>query len=175
MAQNNGGLYSIDQVAAQRRIAFDDILAQLQANKSNQQTLLAPIVLTFSNIDYLKLKDNLTQVQKIGIELEDFGQNTLIMRTYPTWIEKDTEKRVRQLIELYLNATNDDLDQLKTQVAQVIVKDHSYSSSKLSNLEATALIEKLSYTSDPYRDSDGKIIIVSLSKNDLNKMFKKNE
>ena len=175
LAQNNGSLYLIDQVATHRRIAFDNILAQLQSEKSNQQTLLEPIVLNFSNMDYLELKDNLAQVQKIGIELEDFGQNTLIMRTYPTWIEKDIEKRVRQIIELYLNAANDDIDKLRIQVAQIMAKSRVYSSSKLTNLEAASLIEDLSHTSDPYRDGDGKIIIVSLSRNDLNKMFKKNE
>lgn len=175
LAQSHGSLYLIDQLAAHRRIAFDNILEQLQSEKSNQQTLLEPIVLNFSNVDYLKLKDNLAQIQKIGIELEDFGQNTLIMRTYPTWIEKDIEKQVRQLIDLYLNAANDDLDKLRIQVAQMMAKSRAYSSSKLSNLEAASLIEDLSHTSDPYRDGDGKIIIVSLSPNDLNKMFKKNE
>ncbi|MBP2058561.1 DNA mismatch repair protein MutL [Lactobacillus colini] len=175
LAQSNGSLYLIDQLAAHRRLAFDNVLKQLQSEKSSQQTLLEPIVLNFSNVDYLKLKDNLATIKKIGIELEDFGQNTLIMRTYPTWIEKDIEKRIRQLLELYLNAANDNIDKLKIQVAQIIAKNRVYSSSKLSNLEAASLIEDLSKTSDPYRDGDGKIIIVSLSKNDLNKMFKKNE
>lgn len=174
LAQNLGNLYLIDQLAAHRRIDFDNVFAQLQSEKANQQSLLEPVVLNFSNIDYLKLKDNLNPIRKIGIELEDFGQNTLIMRTYPTWIEKDIEKRVRQLIELYLNTTNDNLDKLRVQVAQLISRNRAYSSSKLSDLEATSLIEELSHTSDPYYDSDGNIIIVSFSQNDLNKLFKKN-
>ena len=70
--------------------------------------LLSPLILDFSNVDYLKLKENLNNLQELGIFLEDFGQNSLILRTYPIWLQPDVEKNVRMILDLYLNQNEQD-------------------------------------------------------------------
>lgn len=175
IAHHEEDLYLIDQVNAYRRLAYDQILQDLNSENISQQGLLSPLILDFSNVDYLKLKENLENLQEFGLFLEDFGQNSLILRTYPMWLQPDVEKNVRMILDLYLNQTEHDISKLKAQIAGEITMRQSARRRMLNPVEAQELLKELRNSSDPYQDFEGKIIIIQLSKNDLNKMFKKDE
>lgn len=175
VARHDEDLYLIDQVAAYRRLAYDQIFRDLNSENISQQGLLSPLILDFSNVDYLKLKENLNNLQELGIFLEDFGQNSLILRTYQIWLQPDVEKNVRMILDLYLNQNEQDFTKLKAQIAGEITLRQSTRRRNLNPVEAQELLKNLRNSSDPYQDFWGKIIIIQLSKNDLNKMFKKDE
>ncbi len=175
IAYHEEDLYLIDQVNAYRRLAYDQILQDLNSENISQQGLLSPLILDFSNVDYLKLKENLENLQEFGLFLEDFGQNSLILRTYPMWLQPDVEKNVRMILDLYLNQTEHDISKLKAQIAGEITMRQSARRRMLNPVEAQELLKELRNSSDPYQDFEGKIIIIQLSENDLNKMFKKDE
>lgn len=175
VARHNEDLYLIDQIAAYRRLAYDQIFHDLNSENISQQGLLSPLILDFSNVDYLKLKENLNNLQELGIFLEDFGQNSLILRTYPIWLQPDVEKNVRLILDLYLNQNEQDFTKLKAQIAGEITMRQSTRRRNLNPVEAQELLKDLRNSSDPYQDFEGKIIIIQLSENDLNKMFKKDE
>ena len=175
IAHHEEDLYLIDQVNAYRRLAYDQILQDLNSENISQQGLLSPLILDFSNVDYLKLKENLENLQEFGLFLEDFGQNSLILRTYPMWLQPDVEKNVRMILDLYLNQAEHDISKLKAQIAGEITMRQSSRRRMLNPVEAQELLKELRNSSDPYQDFEGKIIIIQLSENDLNKMFKKDE
>ena len=175
IAHHEEDLYLIDQVNAYRRLAYDQILQDLNSENISQQGLLSPLILDFSNVDYLKLKENLENLQEFGLFLEDFGQNSLILRTYPMWLQPDVEKNIRMILDLYLNQTEHDISKLKAQIAGEITMRQSARRRMLNPVEAQELLKELRNSSDPYQDFEGKIIIIQLSENDLNKMFKKDE
>lgn len=175
VARHNEDLYLIDQIAAYRRLAYDQIFHDLNSENISQQGLLSPLILDFSNVDYLKLKENLNNLQELGIFLEDFGQNSLILRTYPIWLQPDVEKNVRMILDLYLNQNEQDFTKLKAQIAGEITMRQSTRRRNLNPVEAQELLKDLRNSSDPYQDFEGKIIIIQLSENDLNKMFKKDK
>ena len=175
VARHDEDLYLIDQIAAYRRLAYDQIFNDLNSENIYQQGLISPLILDFSNVDYLKLKENLNNLQELGIFLEDFGQNSLILRTYPIWLQSDVEKNVRMILDLYLNQNEQDFTKLKAQIAGEITMRQSTRRRNLNPVEAQELLKDLRNSSDPYQDFEGKIIIIQLSENDLNKMFKKDE
>lgn len=175
VARQDEDLYLIDQIAAYRRLAYDQIFHDLNSENISQQGLLSPLILDFSNVDYLKLKENLNNLQELGIFLEDFGQNSLILRTYPIWLQSDVEKNMRMILDLYLNQNEQDFTKLKAQIAGEITMRQSTRRRNLNPVEAQELLKDLRNSSDPYQDFEGKIIIIQLSENDLNKMFKKDE
>ena len=175
VARHDEDLYLIDRIAAYRRLAYDQIFHDLNSENISQQGLLSPLILDFSNVDYLKLKENLNNLQELGIFLEDFGQNSLILRTYPIWLQPDVEKNVRMILDLYLNQNEQDFTKLKAQIAGEITMRQSTRRRNLNPVEAQELLKDLRNSSDPYQDFEGKIIIIQLSENDLNKMFKKDE
>jgi DNA mismatch repair protein MutL len=175
IARHDEDLYLVDQVTAEKRLAYDKILQDLTSENISQQGLLSPLILDFSNVDYLKLKESLENLKEFGLFLEDFGQNSLILRTYPIWLQPNIEKNVRMILDLYLNQGANDLVKLKAQVAGEISRHQKIRRRTLNPAEAQDLLKKLSTSSDPYQDFEGKIIIVQLGQNDLNKMFKKDE
>ncbi|WP_281508896.1 DNA mismatch repair endonuclease MutL [Lactobacillus taiwanensis] len=175
IARHDEDLYLVDQVTAEKRLAYDKILQDLTSENISQQGLLSPLILDFSNVDYLKLKESLENLKEFGLFLEDFGQNSLILRTYPIWLQPNIEKNVRMILDLYLNQGANDLVKLKAQVTGEISRHQKIRRRTLNPAEAQDLLKKLSTSSDPYQDFEGKIIIVQLGENDLNKMFKKDE
>lgn len=172
LAQNNGDLYLIDQVAARQKLVYQKTLTQFETEKMVKQSLLTPIVLEFGNLDFLQIKDQLEQIKKLGIELEDFGQDSFILRSYPTWIKGDVEKNVRQILDLFLSL-HQNKDNLFAQVAKMQAQSQIKMRYDLTDMEASNLIAQLSQMKDPYYGLDGKVVIVRLSQNELRKMFEK--
>lgn len=175
IASNHGDLFLIDQLAARRRIAFERINQILLSKKIVQQGLLTPIVLEFGNLDFIQIKDKLEEIKKIGIYLEDFGQDSFIVRSYPTWIHGDIEESIREILDGYLNLDHEKDSNLFQRIAAKQAKKEINSRIELSAAESSELLNNLRHTADPYHDGDGHLVIVRISNNDLRKMFKKDE
>lgn len=175
IAANNDDIYLIDQVAARRLIAFEKISAEIANQKVAQQGLLTPMILEFGNLDYLQIKDKLAEIKQIGINLEEFGQDTFIMRSYPTWLAGDLEKSVRSIIDSYLNVDKTDAANLVKRIAADQSKRLIPGRKKLTTVECGDLLTSLRKIADPYHDAQGKIVVVRLRQIELNKMFKKDE
>lgn len=175
IAENNGDLFLIDQLAARRRLTYEKIYHTLLSNKIVQQGLLTPLVLEFGNLDFIQIKNKLADIKKIGIYLEDFGQDSFILRSYPTWIHGDVEGAVRQILDSYLNVDHHAEKNFFAKVAAMQAQKEVNAQSDLSAAESTEILLSLRQSSDPYRDAEGKIILVRMSQNDLRKMFKKDE
>ncbi|QNQ81903.1 DNA mismatch repair endonuclease MutL [Lactobacillus sp. PV012] len=171
LASQEDDLYLIEPLNALRRLSYDEIYQQFKDKKINQQSLLKPAVLEFSNLDYLKIKENLASLKELGIELEDFGQNSFLLAAYPVWIGDDFEKNVRTMINIYFDYS-ENTTKLFTELTSMITKEKVKRRKKLTDSEAKGLVDRLAKSTDPYHDGDGEVIIVKLTKNDLNKMFK---
>ncbi|MCT6891885.1 MAG: DNA mismatch repair endonuclease MutL, partial [Lactobacillus sp.] len=117
IAANNDDLYLIDQVAARRLLSFQKIMRELSSSKINQQGLLSPLILEFGNLDFLQIKEKMADIKKIGIFLEDFGQDTFILRSYPTWLKQNIEQSVRKILDLFLNVDQSNSQNLIKRVA----------------------------------------------------------
>lgn len=175
IAANGEDLYLIDQVAARRRIRFEKISQTFSAEKISQQGLLTAVILEFDNLDFLKIKENFDLFEEIGIFLEDFGQNSFIIRSYPTWLNGDIEKALREIIDQFLNLDHGKKDSFFSRIACQRAKVEIPGRIKLASSEASQIIADLMQVSDPYRDAEGRVTLVKLSQRDLVKMFKKDE
>ena len=140
-----------------------------------QQGLLTPIVLEFGNLDFLQIKDKIDQIKQLGIYLDEFGQNSFIVRSYPTWIHEHVEESIREILDNYLNLDKGKSQNLFKRVAALEAKRNVKGKINLSAAEGAQIIADLRKTSDPYHDADGQLILVRISQNELRKMFKKDE
>lgn len=175
IADSEGDLYIIDQVAARRRLTFDQVLKNLNSDQIFQQTLLTPIVLEFNNLDFMKIKEKIPDLKKIGIDLEDFGQDSFIMRSYPTWLAEDTEENIRKILDNYLNYAQGDFAKFLKQIAMMQAKEKVKGREKLSLAEAGEILADLQKTADPYHDAEGNLVIIKMSAREIEKMFKKDK
>lgn len=173
LAEDGGDLYLLDQVAARRRLEYDQILASLEKEENYQQGLLEPLVFDFSVYDYQKLKDQLPLLRQLGLEMEDFGQNTLLMHSYPTWLKGEVTVQVRELLDQLLSSRENDGKSLLKLVAAKAAESNVSRRVNLTGAEAADLLLRLQTASDPYRDASGQVAVVRLSQNDISKLFKK--
>lgn len=173
LAENNNDLYLLDQVAVRRRLAYEKIIEAFQTKKIPQQGLLTPAVLEFGSLDFTQIKDNLEEFKKIGIYLDDFGQNSFIARSYPIWIKGNIEERLRQILDSFLNLDHGKRDNFFARAAAAQAQKEVTGKIKLSNADASKLLIDLSTTSDPYHDANGNLTLIKIGQADLLKMFKK--
>lgn len=174
-AQNEEGLYIIDQHAAQERIKYEYYRSVIDQSGTALQELLVPIVLDYPSNDAITIRDNFDKLEKAGVYLEEFGQNSFLIRRHPSWInQKDVEDTIKEMIDFLLD-TND-LSVAKFREATAIMmscKRSIKANHYLSPTEARALLEELRQTQNPFNCPHGRPVMVSLSTNDMEKMFKR--
>jgi len=173
--QNETGLYIIDQHAAQERIKYEYYRAAIDQSGTALQDLLVPIVLEYPTNDALTIKENMDQLEQAGIHLEEFGQGTFILKSHPSWFESGQEEStVREMIDFLLNTEH--LTTAKFREAAAIMmscKRSIKANHYLSSQEAQALIRDLASTENPYNCPHGRPVLVQLSNNEMEKMFKR--
>lgn len=175
IAANNDDLYLIDQVAARRLLAFQKIIHELSNSKISQQGLLSPLILDFGNLDFLQIKEKMADIRKIGIFLEDFGQDTFILRSYPTWLKQNIEQSVRKILDLFLNVDQSNSQNLIKRIAADQAQREVSGRKKLTTADCGAILTDLRQIADPYHDAKGNLVIVRFRQSDLRKMFKRNK
>ncbi|NUE97987.1 DNA mismatch repair endonuclease MutL [Lactobacillus melliventris] len=175
IAANNDDLYLIDQIAARRLLAFQKIIHELSNSKISQQGLLSPLILEFGNLDFLQIKEKIADIKKIGIFLEDFGQDTFILRSYPTWLKQNIEHSVRKILDLFLNVDQSNSQNLIKRIAADQAQREVSGRKKLTAADCGAILTDLRQIADPYHDAKGNLVIVRIRQSDLRKMFKRNK
>lgn len=174
-AENENGLYIIDQHAAQERIKYEFYKEKIGEVPNDLQELLIPMTLEFSNEEYIKLEESIEELKKVGLFLEPFGLNTFIVRSHPTWFPKGEEKEtIMEIIEQVLAMKKIDLKKLREETAIMMsCKGSIKANHRLRSDEIQALLDTLRKTSDPFTCPHGRPIIIHFSTYEMEKMFKR--
>jgi DNA mismatch repair protein MutL len=174
-AQNEKGLYIIDQHAAQERIKYEYFREKVGRVEKELQELLVPITLEFSTDEYLKIQENLPALGEVGVYLESFGHNSFIARSHPSWFPKGEEEQViEEMIEQVLIMKKVDIKRLREEAAIMMSCKGSIKANRhLRNDEIQSLLDQLRQSSDPFTCPHGRPIIVHYSTYDMEKMFKR--
>nr|WP_295975416.1 DNA mismatch repair endonuclease MutL [uncultured Bacillus sp.] len=174
-AQNERGLYIIDQHAAQERIKYEFFKEKVGQVAKELQELLVPITLEYSTDDYIKLEENKADLESVGVFLEPFGINSYIVKAHPAWFPKGEEKEtIEEMIEQVLSMKKVDIKKLREAAAIMMSCKGSIKANRhLRNDEIQALLDELRQTSDPFTCPHGRPIIIHTSIYELEKMFKR--
>lgn len=174
-AQNENGLYIIDQHAAQERLKYEYFREKVGQVHAELQELLVPITLDYSTDEYLKINENRIELEKVGVFLEEFGMNSYIVRSHPQWFPKGEEKQIiEDMIEQLLSMKKVDIKKLREEAAIMMSCKASIKANRhLRNDEIQALLDDLRKASDPFTCPHGRPIIVHYSSYEMEKMFKR--
>lgn len=174
-AEAKDGLYIIDQHAAQERCKYEYYRTEIGNVSSNQQRLLVPIVLTYPTTDALKIEENLDKLANLGIELEDFGKNTYILRQHPTWFKQGEEEEiVREMIDMFLNDDKLTVAKFREKTAIMMSCKRSIKANHhLEEEQAKVLLKKLSTCENPFNCPHGRPVLVHFTSKDMEHMFKR--
>lgn len=174
-AQNEKGLYIIDQHAAQERIKYEYFKEKVGHVESELQELLIPLTFEYSTDDYIKIDEYKHELERVGVFLELFGHNSFIVRSHPQWLPKGEEQVIiEDMIEQLLSMKKVDIKKLREEAAIMMSCKASIKANRhLRNDEIQALLDELRQTSDPFTCPHGRPIIIHYSTYEMEKMFKR--
>ena len=174
--QNENGIYIIDQHAAKERINYEKFKEELGHPSANKVPLLFPITLEYTSSEYMKLKEKIDVLNNIGIEIEEFGINSFIVKSHPVWFPKGQEdKYVNKVLETVLNYNEPfDLVKFNEKVAsnlscKMAIKANEY----ISNEEAINLIKTLQKCEQPFNCPHGRPTTLIYTVQELEHLFKR--
>ncbi|WP_314587807.1 DNA mismatch repair endonuclease MutL [Paenibacillus terrigena] len=175
IAQNDTGLYLIDQHAAHERINYEFYYEKFGNPAAASQELLLPITLEFTPTESEIIKARIPLFEQAGVLLEHFGGQTFLVRAYPHWFpEGEAESLIQEMSEWVLQEKSVDIAKLREKSAIMCsCKASIKANQKLTTLEAEVLIERLAACKQPYTCPHGRPIVVSFSTYELEKMFKR--
>jgi DNA mismatch repair protein MutL len=174
-AQNERGLYIIDQHAAQERIKYEFYKEKVGEVAKELQELLVPLTLEFSTDEYIKINEHRSLLEEVGVFLEDFGYNSFIVRAHPQWFPKGEEQQtIEDMIEQIIKMNRVDIKKLREEAAIMMsCKGSIKANHHLRNEDMQALLDELRRTSDPFTCPHGRPIIIHYSTYEMEKMFKR--
>lgn len=176
LAQNEDGLYMIDQHAAHERINYEYYYDKFGQPQEASQELLVPLTLEFTSAEAERLKERLDYFEQVGVYLESFGGNSFIVRAYPHWFPEGEEKDIIEEMAEWILAEKKQIDVAKLREASSTLcscKASIKANQRLSLAEIEALLERLASCRIPYTCPHGRPIVVSFSTYELEKMFKR--
>lgn len=176
LAQNQDGLYMIDQHAAHERINYEYYYEKFGRPAEASQQLLVPITLDFTSAEAAALRERLPLFEQAGVVLEHFGGSSFLVRAYPHWFPKGEEQAVIEEMAEWLLAEKKSIDLLKLREKSAVLcscKASVKANQSLSTAEIEGLLERLAACANPYTCPHGRPIVVSFSTYELEKMFKR--
>ncbi len=176
IAQNDEGMYLIDQHAAQERINYERVLHALDSDKIYTTSLLIPITIELSSSEFLKIKENMSVLESLGFKIEEFGVNTFIVKEHPTWLRVGLEtESTRKIFDIIIEGKHL-FDRVKFQdhIAATMACKMSVKGNEAITLEqAEELLGDLVLCDNPYNCPHGRPTIIKFTKYELERMFKR--
>ena len=176
IAENESGIYIIDQHAAQERVNYERNMAALRAKEVHTTKLLFPITIELSGSEFLKVKNEEDHLRDLGFDIEEFGLNTFIIKGHPTWLREGYEEEsIRRIIDLIVGGISK-IDPVKFNEAVAITlacKMSIKANMHISHEAQEELLKELCACDNPYNCPHGRPTIIKFSNYDLERMFKR--
>ena len=168
-------LLLIDQHVAHERINFE-LLKRNMSGTCPSQSLLLPLTLDFSLQEAEWLRENISFLSSLGFDLEDFGENTFLVRGIPSGLDRvSDEEFLKDLVaEFAFSEKKISSEVLFNNImASIACKASVKAGDKLSVEDMTGLVQRLFKTENPAYCPHGRPVILSFSERDLGKLFKR--
>ncbi|GGC89765.1 DNA mismatch repair protein MutL [Thalassobacillus devorans] len=175
LAQNEQGLYIVDQHAAQERIKYEFYTEKLGEVENEVQELLVPLTFDFSKQEALRIEEYHEELMQVGIFFEAFGENSYIIRSHPIWFPKGFEVEViEEMVEQIMSEERINIKKIREDAATLMSCKRSIKANHyLNHNDMFQLLEDLRKSTDPFTCPHGRPIIVHFSEYEMEKMFKR--
>lgn len=175
ICENEDGMYIIDQHAAAERINYEKYFNAMKQKKKDVIDLLIPIKVELPSNEFILLRNNINIMLDMGFDIEEFGINTYIVRAHPTWLpDFGVEEAIKKIINIVIEKEYFDYGKFIEKVAITLACKMSIKANDYISLDdVEVLIENLRNTENPFTCPHGRPTIISYSKYELEKMFKR--
>ena len=175
LVQYEDRLLIIDQHAAHEKVKYEALVKKLKEGKADSQNLAPPLILNLSALEAHTLKEYGEYFAGMGFEIEDFGGNAAAVRAVPCDLYGHCEKDFLQelLDELAEEPPRGTPAVVAEKLASMACKAAVKGNMRLSEREMEALLDQLLKLDNPYHCPHGRPTIITMSRNELEKKFKR--
>ena len=168
-------LYIIDQHAAHEKVLYEKTMATLKNREYTSQLVSPPVILTLNDSEQLLLERYMDHFTDIGFEIEPFGGREYAVRAVPANLFSIAKKDLlmEMLDSLSEEAERSGADMINDRIASMSCKAAVKGNHRLSASEAETLIDELLELENPYACPHGRPTIISMSRYELEKKFKR--
>ncbi|MDY2652145.1 MULTISPECIES: DNA mismatch repair endonuclease MutL [Eisenbergiella] len=175
IAEYEEKLLFIDQHAAHEKVKYEALINKLENGSVDSQMLTPPIVLNLSAREAHLLEEYSSYFAQLGFEIEEFGGNAYAVRSVPCDLYGHCEKE-------FLEAILDELEEepphgapkaIAEKLASMACKSAVKGNHSMSREEMASLLEQLLQLENPYHCPHGRPTIITMSKYELERKFKR--
>ena len=175
LVEYRDNLYIIDQHAAHEKVLFEKTYATLSSREYTSQYISPPLIVTLSMQEEERLKKHLSVFQELGFEIEPFGGREYAIYAVPDNLFSLAKKELFTELLDNLSDVSDgqSTESIYDRIASMSCKAAVKGNHRLSEKEAHELIGELLKLENPYACPHGRPTIISISKYEMEKKFKR--
>ena len=168
-------LFFVDQHAAHEKVMYEKLKKDLENNTIVQQMVAPPIILTFSIKEQQKFELCEESFKKLGFLIEEFGGNEYCIRGVPAnLLGIDPQELFIEIFDqIEENSGKMNMEMITDKLASMACKAAVKGNTAMSYEEMDSLMEQLMKLDNPYQCPHGRPTIISMTKYELEKKFKR--
>ncbi len=168
-------MFIIDQHAAHEKVKYERLIRQYREHEVISQSLLPPVIISLTGQEALVLQENMDAFTSLGFEIEEFGGNEYALRSVPADLYGCSERQMflEVLDGLTEGAPTGNLKSVEEKIASMSCKAAVKGNHRLTPAEAEKLVDELLTLDNPYNCPHGRPTIISMTKTELEKKFKR--
>ena len=174
VAQNEEGMYLIDQHAAAERIRYENNMKALKERSFSIKSLLIPINIELSKSEFVKFNEKSDDFKNLGFEFENFGEHSILVKAHPNYLTHGYEKSsIEKIINLVINSTYDRVKFEESVAIMLACKMSIKANHKISIMEMEYFLNTLVKCENPFNCPHGRPTIIKYTIYELEKLFKR--
>ena len=175
LVEYDSKLYIIDQHAAHEKVNYERLIKRLRNNENISQNIYPPIIVTLSSIEEECIKKYADNFMEVGFTIEHFGGNEYSISTVPLeLLSQNPSVYFHEMMdEIIEGKMSKETEAVNLKIATMACKASVKGNMKLSYAEADKLITELLSLDNPYNCPHGRPTIISYSKYEIEKLFKR--
>ena len=168
-------LYIIDQHAAHEKVMFERLMKRFRDKEAASQRLSPPIIVSLTMAEEDQLRAHSGTFAQLGFEIHPFGDRDYAISAVPQDLFGLAEKEffLEMLDQLSPDTGKTSMEEVTARIATMACKAAVKGNTRLSTMEADALITELLSLDDPYNCPHGRPTIISMTKSELEKKFRR--
>ncbi len=175
LAEKEDTFYVIDQHAAQERVRYEMFSGQLEQNSLKIQQLLIPDIFELPKPKVVVLKNYLDLFNKLGFTVEEFGDNSFRLTSYPALLGYNINftEIIDVLVDFLQDEKSADIEQIREKIIRASCRTSIKAGDKVQDVQARALLKDLFNCKMPWTCPHGRPTVYKLTLSDIEKFFKR--
>lgn len=174
LVQFEDKLFIIDQHAAHEKVMYERLMKQYHEKQVVSQNLMPPVIVSLSGQEEAVLKEHENIFAELGFEIESFGGTEYALRSVPVDLYGCGEKEMfLEVLDELCEGGKSSIRVVEEKIASMSCKAAVKGNNRLSVQEAERLIDELLTLENPYNCPHGRPTIISMTKTEMEKKFKR--